>query len=297
MDVNCDSNITLEDINDLKQLLSDLKDKTCDLNKLLKNCIKSVSDNETPYKTEKGFSFLDIKNNVFLSYMSELSYILLRKISKKQIKGESAIKRIIEDRVVLERMRPIECKLKYQIDKLMKLAAGNGPNKEDPLSLKPNLQDFDDQAGDQQEDDESDGDVNAEANTGAYVPPKLMAVPYEDEKQAKALEIAKRRALSSSIVEDLREQYGDAPVEISDSGHRQKKMEMIKKRTKYEEDNLMRMRITKKTRLAGRQQAGGDATLQNLLKFGDYNVDENVRKMGRGKKKFGKKPGKKKHSR
>lgn len=40
--------------------------------------------------------------------------------------GCSAVDRLIELRIVLEKMRPLELKLKYQIDKLIKAASSTG---------------------------------------------------------------------------------------------------------------------------------------------------------------------------
>lgn len=41
----------------------------------------------------------------------------------------------------------------------------------------------------------------------------------EAEREQKRLDRAKRRALSSSVIRELKEQYSDAPEEIRDSRH------------------------------------------------------------------------------
>lgn len=50
-----------------------------------------------------------------------------------------------------------------------------------------------------------------------------MLLPLTDETEAerekKRLERAKRRALSSSVIRELKEQYSDAPEEIRDARH------------------------------------------------------------------------------
>lgn len=50
-----------------------------------------------------------------LDYMTNLTYLMLRKSFGKSIENDPSIERIVENRTVLEKMRPIEKKLKYQV--------------------------------------------------------------------------------------------------------------------------------------------------------------------------------------
>ena len=72
------------------------------------------------------------------SYLTDLSYIMLRKAKGQSINGDPAVLRLAENRTVLEKMRPIDQKLTYQIDKLIKTAATGVPAENDPLRFKPN---------------------------------------------------------------------------------------------------------------------------------------------------------------
>lgn len=95
----------------------------------------------------QGISLLELKCHLMLNYLSSLSYLSLRKLNQKSIRGDSAVFRLAEIRTVswchsiffssslfqaflllqvLERMRPIEQKLQYQIDKLIKAANAPG---------------------------------------------------------------------------------------------------------------------------------------------------------------------------
>lgn len=47
----------------------------------------------------------------------------------------------------------------------------------------------------------------------------LVSDETEAEREQKRLDRAKRRALSSSVIRELKEQYSDAPEEIRDSRH------------------------------------------------------------------------------
>jgi len=218
-----------------------------------------------------------------LSYLTNLSYLSLKKLNQKSINGDDAVYRLAETRTVMERMRPIEQKLQYQIDKLIKMAssAGNGEGK-DALSYKPNPNALVTNEGKDESDDEEgregddDGIGDEKRNSKKYVPPKLLAVPYneESEKTTKAIEKARKRAMSSSLIRDLQEQYGHGPEEISEtSGSRRKEAESQKDRMRYEEENFVRLQVSKAQKQTAKR-VSAKSTLQSLLDFGDYNVDE-----------------------
>lgn len=134
----------------------------------------------------------------------------------KQIERDPSIDRLIEIRTVLEKIRPIDYKLRYQIDKLVKTAVTGATNVDDPINFKPNLSALTTQlrADDSDEDDESDENESransaqksgkkakeAGAAAGVYVPPKLSAVHYDGEdskaeRARKQMERTRKRAL------------------------------------------------------------------------------------------------------
>merc|ERR550534_1502944 len=108
---------------------------------------------------------------------------MLLKIDGKPLEGAPAIDRLVEIRTILEKMRPIDKKLKYQVDKLIKLSSeqGKGSGASNPLSFKPNIgnlsskMDDDDDSGGSSSDDDDDDDVEkkTDAGSGVYVPPKV----------------------------------------------------------------------------------------------------------------------------
>lgn len=57
------------------------------------------------------------------------------KIGKK-IERDPSIDRLIEIRTVLEKIRPIDYKLRYQIDKLVKTTITGVTNAKDPINFK-----------------------------------------------------------------------------------------------------------------------------------------------------------------
>nr|CAD7568614.1 unnamed protein product [Timema californicum] len=87
---------------------------------LVDNMLARVKRGEV--STDKGLSFLEVKYHMLLSYLPNLTYVVLRKCSGEKIEDDPSIDRLVEIRTVLEKMQPIDHKLKYLIDKLVKTA-------------------------------------------------------------------------------------------------------------------------------------------------------------------------------
>jgi U3 small nucleolar ribonucleoprotein protein LCP5 len=99
-----------------------------------------------------GISLLDVKNDLFLSYLQNLVFLILMKLRSRsrpqpteheeeadaEISSPQAevIKKLVELRVYLEKgVRPLETRLKYQIDKIIR-AADDSTRKENQASSK-----------------------------------------------------------------------------------------------------------------------------------------------------------------
>lgn len=185
--------------------------------------------------------------------------------------------RLVEARTVLEKLRPIDQKMKYQIDKMIKTATtGVVSGAEiDPLRFKPNPENMVSKLD--EEDSQSSEEEGAPKKAKVYVPPKVAAVPYDDEDDKKTRkerdeERARKRVLTSSVLHDLRDEYSDAPQEIRDETvsrwRKQKEKEEEEERTRYEEENLLRLPVKKKKKMSERAQSGMD----ELTSFADLSV-------------------------
>ncbi|UVC49492.1 disrupter of silencing protein [Theileria orientalis] len=69
--------------------------------------------------TKDGLEYLDIRNELFLMYLSYLTYYLLLKVHGISIEKHPVIDRLLEIRLLLDKAKPIENKLQYQISKLL----------------------------------------------------------------------------------------------------------------------------------------------------------------------------------
>lgn len=257
-------------------LLDSVKDKASAVSVALKSVVSRAKKEKQ--NNSAGLSLLEMKNHVMLTYLLDLTHIAWRKVSGESIQGDPSIWRLVQARTVLERIRPIEQKLKYQIDKLVRTATLGTVNADDPLRFRANPAALQAESGDESEASVEGGKRRKKAAKGVYRPPKLAPVHYdgdetEKERRERLLERAKRKALSTSVMEELRSEFYDGPVEIRDTydSQKAKQNKSIKERTQYEEDNMLRLTVTKKEKNLSKQ-LGTMSSLKDLTRFGDFSA-------------------------
>lgn len=200
---------------------------------------------------EEGISLLQAKSATLMRYNRNLVRLAQARVKGKTI--ESIAEKLVQDWVALEKIRPLERKLRHQIDKLLKTASRKGStnagdadrHRPDPSALV-----FD-----------SDADGSAgEEDDGVYRPPRIAEVIYDagGEKKAarerKERERAQARAMRSEGVREMLAEVKGLPEEIRDDemGGTQKNAAVQRllredeKRRKYEEENFTRLNVTRK---------------------------------------------------
>lgn len=110
-----------------------------------------------------------------------------------------------------------------------------------------------------------------------YVPPRLVPVHYDEteaEREKKRLERAKRRALSSSVIRELKEQYSDAPEEIRDARHPHvtRQSQEDQHRINYEESMMVRLSISKREKGRRKRANVMSSQLHSLTHFSDISA-------------------------
>ncbi|KAI9472800.1 Sas10/Utp3/C1D family-domain-containing protein, partial [Coemansia mojavensis] len=214
--------------------------------------------------TTSGLSFLEVKHHTMLSYLSNLSFLALLKLHGRKLQGHEIIKSLIEDRTVLEKMKPLEQRLKYQIDKLLQTAITSEATQEqlgttddpekapdalaDPSAFKPNPSQL---AKDIREEDQ------IAMESGVYRAPKQTPVHYEDnavDQREREEQRLMERASRSRLVQDLMAEYDDRPEKSTASGnpsvgiHDSRMERLATERARYEEENFTRLAMNKKER-------------------------------------------------
>jgi len=110
-------------------------------------------------------SYLEMKYNLMMSYCTFLSFYLLLKVEGKNVEGHPVIYRLTHIKTLLEKLRPLDQKLSYQIEKMLKEAnatAAVASGKKDALSYKPNLKAMasGSEDGDSMDEEEGESDMD-----------------------------------------------------------------------------------------------------------------------------------------
>ncbi|CAG9854721.1 unnamed protein product [Phyllotreta striolata] len=270
-------------------LLSEMNLSAQHVASLVDNMIQKVRKGELT--TDQGLSFLEMKYNTLLSYLINLTYVVLRKCSGEKITEDPCIDRLVELRTVLEKIKPIDQKLKYQIDKLVKSAVAES-SVDDPTSFKANPENLlqKDIQSDSSESDDGEATKPEKKKSDIYVAPKLSALHYTGdetvkEKSKHLQDRSKKLALSNSIMQDLREEYLDVPVEISQSSRAQQMLsKQQQERQDYEEEYMTRLPVTKSEKHNRRKLTTLGSLGDEITDFGNQSQKSNKRKRKFSKK-------------
>ena len=164
-------------------------------------------------------SYLEMKYNLLMSYCTFLAFYLLMKVEGKPIENHPVVFKLAHIKTLFEKLKPLDSKLQYQIDKMMRMSAAhtNATVSKSALKHKPNIadlemgadggdsgedygdenDDMDDEGSESELEDDMGGKAQANSDSGSedesmdekkpgiYKAPKLTAVTYEDKKDKK----------------------------------------------------------------------------------------------------------------
>mmetsp|Transcript_23006 Transcript_23006/g.25364 ORF Transcript_23006/g.25364 Transcript_23006/m.25364 type:complete len:386 (+) Transcript_23006:46-1203(+) len=301
------------------------------LQKVEGGLLPTITNHIELHEGKDCLDFLDAKNSLLLSYLIDLvqKNFIEDDDDDDESENDRTKERLLETKAALEKIRPMEKKMKYQLEKLLSdnsnsaKYAINGKQK-DPLLFRPSIKamkdgddesnmssssgesdDDDDSSEDDDSNDENDDDDDlatarltlklaqqkkaAKAkndNDGIYHAPRHESMPYPslDDNAAEKQRRMNKKLRATELAHTLREKYGEAPEQEdlhggTDYGKQRelsRKMDdMDKERTKFEEENFVRLvtsRKDKKERKRLMQQEGS-----NLAAIADIgNIVRNV---------------------
>lgn len=274
--------------------LQNLPQQIDDTNSFIQSVIKKISKDD--FNTSKGIGFLNVKCNVLLNYILDLALVMLTKAKGNSLENSDAIKRLVENRTIWEKIQPIDQKLRYQIDKVVQSAI-TGQDGDNPLKYRARPERMKSKLKEKTDENDEDEDGNQKRNV--YIPPKLAATHSEayltaKERKEKLINRVRKRALGSSLLKDLKREYDDAPEEVGENQnlHQIKEHSSTNERIQYEEENFVRLPITKKERTASKLMSTMGA-VGKLAHFENISALYNEMEMGQPKKKKKKITGKK----
>jgi len=281
--------------NSLESLLSNLSTS-------LQSAVEALPQNEINPPND-GISLLDVKNELLLTYLQNLAFLIslkLRSRSNDRAKEiqDDVVKKLVEMRVYLEKgVRPLENRLKYQIDRITRVADdatrkttsnSKGPNTKPPNREQGSSSDSSEVESDNEMDTDENEDETAYApnpnkwmrgktsstnkpatdvKDGIYRPPKITPVSMPTTQTREERE-ARRPAKSATLDEFVATELSSAPMAqpsigstIVEGGRRTKSERERKEeaeRREYEESNFVRLPTqSKKERAKNRNRGGG----------------------------------------
>eukprot|EP00796_Vickermania_ingenoplastis_P008350 gene8350-5849_t len=105
---------------ELLQMLEDLKKYLGEVKQLAKPLHELLHERKLSSDTDKNLvSFLETKVQLMLSYCMHVTYYLLLKSEGKKVADHPVIDTLVEIRVYLEKMWPLEEKLQYSLNRLL----------------------------------------------------------------------------------------------------------------------------------------------------------------------------------
>lgn len=214
----------------------------------------------------KGMNYLHLKNHLLLSYVLHKIYYARmqehREPGPEHVDEETLVhcKAMVKIRMMLEKLRPMDKKLKYQVEKMLQLASANTLQMDESLQFGPNP----DALMSKLDDEEPEADRNTSTKVksdGLYRVPKIAAVPYEEqvstfEREKKLREKQHQRLKNSTILSELRDELTDRPSEVSTSGTNAVTKALSAERQEkknYEEARFVRLVTSRKDKIRIRE--------------------------------------------
>ncbi|KAH9955625.1 hypothetical protein BC827DRAFT_1158156 [Russula dissimulans] len=241
-------------VRELIQAIREKKEKTSDLD------------------FEGGISLLSVKHHILLSYMQSLVLLHSHRVLGHSLTSRSPpsepfnspdrgtrgadagdlVDSMIEGRVVLEKIKLLESKMRYQIEKLVQLASeepSDDSNKvvNDPLAFRPNPEALMGGGGPDEDDEQASDAASAD---GIYRPPKLAPMPYVEptSKEARARRARPApHALASLAYLDPERPFMESTTGLSIVPSMQSaRARELRRMEEFEEENMTRLVLKKK---------------------------------------------------
>ncbi|KAK8968789.1 hypothetical protein KSP40_PGU012357 [Platanthera guangdongensis] len=285
--------------------LKEIKDRLDAVRSNVLALTQKVELNQLP--TTEGMSYLETKHLLLLNYCQSIVYYVLRKAKGMSIEKHPVVRSLVENRLFLEKIRPIDKKLDYQVQKLIRAAAdltvqtihshevqkGEESGEEDPLRYRSN----------------HDMLVNKTSlvqqnGCGVYRPPKFAPTSMDDDKISKQemqairsdKELLKqekqairrdkellRRTKQSSYMKEFMDDFEDRPEEVrqivgSESKELSRYIARREEQSRQEEELFTRAPVTKREKKAEKymKKSNGLLSLTDEIfnDFGTFPLEE-----------------------
>ncbi|KAK1936381.1 hypothetical protein X943_003079 [Babesia divergens] len=250
-------------------LLKEFKDKSVLVNEQI---LKIIGDKEI-FKmcTKDGMEYLELRNELMLMYVTYLSYYLLLKAHGISVENHPVINRLLEIRIMLDKARPIEARLQFEINKLI----DEKESMDETKVLRPRLHLM---------------DVDEKEQGGLYRPQAHLPLVETDSyaRHQKKLMRKERIVSGRKILDEMHEEEENSDTGFDQIGRSKaaKMMKALIEREKYEMDNMKRLPMSKLAKKELRQfnkkqlHKQGGVMLDDLSGFASDVLDVSTTKRG-----------------
>lgn len=215
----------------------------------------------------KGLEFLQSKYQLLIGYCANLALYILLQTKGAYTKDHPVVTRLVKYRLLLEKIRPMEAKMQHTIDRLVSSASSKSNQVEvEALAHRPNvdlLQEFSDEEEKSSAPD-NEQIIGAKASE-KYKAPKVAPVRFEgingaigddsslSKRERRERERAEIIASRSRLMADVQADLEDRPLEeaidpVYGSNVINPKSSEMKKTKRYEEENFVRVSLSKAER-------------------------------------------------
>ncbi|EDO07429.2 Sas10 C-terminal domain family protein [Babesia bovis T2Bo] len=222
--------------------------------------------------TKDGMEYLDLRNELLLMYVTYLSYYLLLKTQGISIKNHPVINRLLELRIMLDKARPIESRLQFEINMLLDESGIKDSGKSAPKP-RPDMLDIESREVD---------------NIYRATPGVPLMETDTFARQQKKSERMEKVVSGRRMLEQAREQQEFDDGDAIDSTYKSKKavkmMKALLERERYEMENMRRLPMNKmaKKELRAFQRSQGDKQggilLEDLSSFASDAMPKRAKK-------------------
>lgn len=251
------SKVDMDEQNELKILLKEMTKALEEVRTQVAPLLDYIKKKKKT-TTKDGMSYLDAKYLLLMSYCSHIAFYLLLKAEGRSVRDHPVMDKLIEIRTYLERTKPIDKRMKYQIEKLLDAASRDADETTTTtgLNLRPrpetllraavqknniatkkknkdnvdtdddeNIEDEDD---DEENDDDEDGASpinNGALENGTYRPPRIAPTTMDGDDDMKQLgrqrrlaHASRKKIANSEYLRSVVAEMSGAPEEMQNIG-------------------------------------------------------------------------------
>ncbi len=232
-----------------------------ELQSLVSTTLRETEALVTAAKKSKadGLSFLQTKCELLVGYCANLAQYLLLQARGRFRPEHPVVARLVRYRLLLEKMRPLEARLQYAVDRLLHASDAGGA----ALAHRPNAAAL-----------SAPGLAAESSSEEEYAAPRVAPVRFGSSKRLDAEALAEEAASRARVVADMREEIEDRPAEEpadptrSVSGAQARGAAAVREREAAEEERFVRFSLSAKEKR--RLAALSNGPVDDLAELNDF---------------------------